>query len=323
MKKSIFALMVIVLISSCSTDAVLNDLEDDALLTEYTNDETVSEDPNNDTTVESLSLSRYELTFYPSENQTIFEFQDGKAIKHTRNGIVTGEYEYDTNDRMLKYTIYSNSTGELDTSYTFEYEGSGKISAMTKYEDFSLFGINEHKREMNYDGKVITTTFAQTSIEYADLLSFTMNDDGKIAQFEQLDYDESLEIRVDFEYNDQKNCSKVILTAEDFNGMEFQNTYEYSYDEKQNPLFEFYSNYYMNIIFINGEGSAFGLPMATSLARTMGPNNITTTVYPSKVPEAGQYFFEYDYNSSGYPERGRTKNVMTQANSVVTNFFYN
>lgn len=323
MKNSIFALMAIVLISSCSTDAMITDLENEGIITEKPKEETVSEDSNDNTPTESLSLSSYELNYYPSENQTIFEFVDGKATKHTRNGIVTGEYEYDTNDKMLKYTVYSQNTGNLDSSYSFVYDESDKIASMTKYDALNFFGVNEHTREMNYDGNVISTTFAQTSIEYADLLSFTMNADGKIEQFEQLDFDESLEIRVDFEYNDQKNCSKVILTATDTNGMEFENAYEYSYDDKQNPLFEFYSNYYMNIVFINGEGSAFGLPLATALARTLGPNNISTTVYPNQVPEAGQYFFEYDYNSNGYPDQGRTKNVTTKANSVVTNFLYN
>lgn len=312
MKKLIYTLLTLALVSSCSKDAVTTENEE-------AKDETVSEDSID---TETLSLSSYELTYYPSENQTIFEFEDGKAIKHTRNDIVTGEYEYDTNDRMVKYTLFSETTGNLSSSFAFEYDETGKIASMTKHDELNFFGVNDHIREMNYSGKTITTTFAQTSIEYTDLLSFTMNDDGKLEKFEQLNFDESLEIRVDFEYNDQKNCSKVILTALDFNDKEFQNTYEYSYDDNNNPLFEFYSNYYMNIVFINGEGSAFGLPLATALARTMGPNNITTTIYPEKVPEAGQYFFEYDYNDNAYPEQGRTKNVMTQANSVVTNFFY-
>jgi len=309
MKKSIFAFITLALFSSCSKDSVSNDNE--------------NKDPNDDPIVESLSLSSYELTFYPSENQTIFDFEDGKALKHTRNGIVTGEYEYDTDDKMIKYSTFSQNTGNLESSFTFEYDESDRIVSMTKYDDLNFFGVDEHTREMNYNGNVITTTFAQTSIEFADLLSFTLNDDGKLKQFQQLDFDESLEIRVDFEYDNQKNCSKVIIYNLDFNDNEVQSTYEYSYDDKQNPLFEFYSKYYMNIIFINGEGSSFGLPLATALARTMGPNNITTTVYPEGYPAAGEYFFEYDYNDKSFPDQSRTKNVMTEENSVVTNFFYN
>lgn len=332
MKNLNISIMLLVFISSCSTDSVIEDNDNSEMAnddsTEVANDESTettdndsSEESNNE--ISDLSLSSYELTYYPSENQTIFEFEDGKAIKHTRNDILTGAYEYDAQDRMTKYTTYYQGSGNLETTYTFNYDDDDKITSIDFYDDSPVFvDMNNFTQDLSYEGNSILTNLPYMQ-DYDFTATFEMNDEGKLVEFEQLKFDGELEVRAIFEYNDEKNCSKVSVTSLDFNGNEFTAEYQYSYDGKANPLFEFHSKYYLNIILMNGKSSGFGFPLATAYARTLGPNNIMNTVYPNSVPEAAQYFFEYDYNDSGYPNQGRTKNVMTQANSVVTNFFYN
>ncbi len=307
MKNTTLSLLFLFLLASCSKN-------------ETTSDDLKDQIDQKD----KLTLSSYDLTFFPSTNKVANEFENGKWTKSFKNDILIGEYEYDDKDRMTTYTVYSESTGALQETYTFNYNENDVITSMDLDYKNNFLGITTYSEVLNYDGNIITTTAPKTAIEEYDII-ITLNSDSKLEKFEQYeegDDGDKLVLKADFKYDDNKNCSEVILTALDFNDNQVSNSYKYNYDDKANPLFDYYSKYYLNTILLNSKTNGLGFSLGTSIIRTLGPNNITTTEYPNIFPESAQFFFEYDYNDSGYPIEGRTKNKVTEENSVVADFYY-
>jgi len=297
MKKTLFALSLLTIFSSCSSD----DSSDSVPVID-----------------QDLVLNNYVLT-YASGNVIKHNFNGSNGVNTTRNDEQTTSFEYNSAGKMSKFIKYE-SDGEVSESYSFNYDETGVITSIDEFHAFSFILPENFTREVTYDGNSIKTTFPENLNNNYDL-EFILNDKGLLQEYIQLDSIGELVTKLVFTYDTNDNCTSVVVTIMDFNDNEVTSTYIYNFDDKKNPVYAHFKENYIPSLFIYGRSFLLDVQLRT-LVRTFGKNNITTTVYPEGFPETSQFYFEHDYNASGYPAKSRVKNVSTNALSYEAVFFY-
>ena len=286
-----------------------------------------SDDSNNTSNPENnnneLQLSSYERTF-PSGNTATYNFESGKLIDHYNNGNLSGEFEYNTQEKMISYTKYSSS-GNIDRSYTFNYDENDKLISIDEYNQYPFSGNPNNYNvpvsiENNYISAQIPTEFSSdgTTNDPKDILEFTLNNDGYVSSSKYTDSNGEVKIDVNYAYDTNFNCTQY-----EFSINNQTIAYTHQYDNAPNPVEDFYRQYYIQNLLIHGRVSGFGSYSLASIVDTFGSNNRTTNGYPAGIPVSSHTFLEYTYNDDGYPVTGNAKYVSDpSAYASQTTFYY-
>ncbi|OEJ99223.1 hypothetical protein A8C32_08620 [Flavivirga aquatica] len=273
---------------------------------------------NDSSSGEELDLTHYILK-YPSGNVTQHNFDGSKGINAERNGKEIVSFEYNTNNKISKYIKY-DSNGDIEESYTFNYDSSGKMISVDEFHDNPFLIPENFTRTLTYEGNSIKTTFPKDdTVNYNE--EFILNDEGLIKEYIKLDFDNTFESKLAFEYDNNKNCTTVSATNLTFSNEQFTSVYKYVYDNNPNPLYLHFKDNYIASLIIHTRSLFLDIQLR-NLIRTFGKNNHIQTIFPDGTPENGKFSYEYKYNSAKYPEKVTTKNIGIGATTVETEFFY-
>ena len=271
-------------------------------------------------------LSNYVLS-YPSGNSFTNKFEDGKQTITTSNSNYTSsEFSYNGEEMNEANTYYS--TGNIKTSYAFNYE-NGRLSSIDIEDDSSFFSY-DHTKSLTYNDQesTITITFPSNSSEITEFrLKFTDSNYDLITEFYQEKYylyEDNTRlvtsyIKEVFTYDSNRNCTKIVR-SDAFNA-EYQPTiseFNYSYDNYTNPLYAYYSSYYLETIILRSLRDnifSFGL---YEYIETFGKNNIDSINYPDSYTVYNTYSFDSFYENGLITKIETSSDYNNQVTAITT-----
>jgi len=298
--------------------------------TEEAGIEDTSNNTNNNYIDSSRSISSYTL-LYPSGASFTHAFENEKeTTTTTHSGYVNNEFIY-SDDQMTEVNSYYWPTGNLESNYAFNYENDRLTSI--EVEDNSNFAASEYTMNFNYDDNesTITITLDIDSFYLTEYkLKFLDNNYNLITEFYEeqyhLNYDNTRDIDSyvieQFTYDSNLNCIKLIRTDSWSSNYPATTTeFNYSYDNYTNPLYNYYSNYYLQSIILRGVRDNIFSAGLYQFIETFGKNNIDEIDYPNTYSIYSTYTFE-NYYENGVITKLETTSDYTNQITATTTFNY-
>jgi len=322
MKKILFTLLSLSLITSCSSDDSDN-----------SNENPINE---NITSVNSnlSELKSYTITF-PSENFITHNFDGSNGINSLRNEVLQSSFEYDTDGNLHEYIFYQSDGTTIDYSYTFNYNETNNIESIDVFESFSFTKPENYTMSFEYDGNTITTGIPENSNGSSfNQIELTFNDDGTISRIlekesdfienGQLIQEGELQFLEEFNYDNNKNCTSASRSENSpFTGELVESTFEYRYDNEINPLYNFYQKNYIPIIIIYSDRfNAFGVRGIQQAIEQFAQNTHNETIFPSGFPDSIKFTYENEYDSDSNLTTNTVRNVDSGEITASTIFEY-
>ncbi len=233
-------------------------------------------------------------------------FKDGnKTVEILKNGVLNTSFEY-ANEKWQTQKNYFADGESVAVTDQFTYEGDDLVSIE---KDIVITGSTK-KLTLTHDQDMITVKRTVDGIEDVEYAQFTFNQDDQLVTYEYFTEANSPELRMQFEYDENFNCTKIVQTEwygyDDFYEEEIE-TFQIEYDNKINPMHPYYKKYGKELLIKKTFDSRSLRYADMSLVRTFGLNNPVRTIYPEYYPENQQTFLEYDYDADEYPTQARAK----------------
>ena len=195
-----------------------------------------------------------------------------------------GKFEYDSQNRLTKYSRY-NSSGELLETRTLTYSGNDLVKAV-----FNSAVVYEYTKSGNKITAIYSSDGAQT---------WDLNSDGQLVK-------SALEIIGNYQVIDylyqNGNLVKYTYVYNYAEGGTYETINEYKYDNKKSPMYNCTTpQWYLIYSFMD---------ISTT-------NNMTEEKWSVN---SDTYAYTYEYDSDGYP----TKRAITHSNGSydVTEYAY-
>jgi len=196
------------------------------------------------------------------------------------------KYEYDSQNRITKWSRY-NSSGELIQTSTLTYSGNDLVQAV--YNSNVIF-------EYTKSGNKITSTYSGDDSQTWDL-----NSEGQLVKYVAKIVGNSQVIEYLYQNGNIVKRNYVYTYAE---GGTFETITEYKYDNKKSPMY------------------SCTTPQWYLISSFMDMNSTNNMIEQKWTPASatGTDLYEYEYDSDGYPTK-RTKTI-NNGSKEVTEYVY-
>ena len=281
MKKILFILLSLTLITSCNNEPI------DPELTGETGGNNGGGN-NGNTSEEFLALSSYSYntnTNVPFFGEIVVDIDYTFNSDNLLDGFITDSPVFgqeiitnttvtrDANNNIIETNTYYQ--GSLSDVTTITYNGSGQITQIA-YNDIES-DDEDYEFNYTYSGSEITKTEVDSDI----VTVYTFNGNGRLVKKESFINDSSIQLEI-LNYDSNGNVVSSVMSGE------INTTSSYIYDSNDNPLLEpFQARDQYSII-----GDYYDDQAGNSIAHFSGSNNWTGV-----ISDSSEYNFTITYDS--------------------------